>query len=480
MKAKAQREICLELADHSVKHEDAVEFFGIEKGRGSQEQAARLATQFVTRNRSLLREMDVLVDQKYDGHQVFLGLSAGSKVGAVPLYSPSSARPDFGLVVQPRFEWRGIGGMLGDMGWRVAPEPLRLPLLRRSERRVPVWVLSSMILVRLQALLEAMERRFEVVEADCRAPKGSVNWGKYAQEKIVRGQLQQVPCRYPDLRDDRELRGAIRYAVERQLEALEGQRTQGHFVIRLLEMGKEMLDRLRGVSALLPTRRRMDEWLQRPMRTGQFAQGIESIEWTVEERGLAGLSDLAGVPWRMNMDAFFEAWVETVLEQAARRTGVLFRCGRRRETVCGLDWRPAYVGSQRALVPDFRLEMPGVTVIVDAKYKRHWEELQAKGWHRAAEEIREHHRQDLFQVLAYGSLAQTREVIVCLVYPCRAELWRRLVAEGRARHEAEVAVGERRVRVWLTAMPMAVEVRECVEVWDRELHSIHFGSEGGR
>ena len=52
--------------------------------------------------------------------------------------------------------------MLAEMGWLVSPTPLRLPLLRRSERRVPAWVLSFMVLSRLKALLDRLDRRFEI------------------------------------------------------------------------------------------------------------------------------------------------------------------------------------------------------------------------------------------------------------------------------------------------------------------------------
>ena len=31
-------------------------------------------------------------------------------------------------------------------------------------------------------------------------------------------------------------------------------------------------------------------------------EGMQAIDWTVEERGLAGLSDLEGIPWTMPME----------------------------------------------------------------------------------------------------------------------------------------------------------------------------------
>ncbi len=94
----------------------------------------------------------------------------------MPLLSPTSGRPDYGLIIKPRFGWQGIGPMLGAMGWKILPEPLPLPLLPRSDRKVPPWVLSTTILLCLQRLFKQLEPRFELTSADLRAPRGQVNW----------------------------------------------------------------------------------------------------------------------------------------------------------------------------------------------------------------------------------------------------------------------------------------------------------------
>lgn len=177
--------------------------------------AARLAEQFVNQNHVPLSLLDVRVNREYDGNDVRLLVSAGSAVGAIPLISPTTARPDYGLVVQPRFPWAGIGPMLAEMGWRISPTPLRLPLLRRSERRVPVWVLSFMILVRLKALLDSLDRRFELTKEARRAPRGTVDWAAYATRSLPNAAFLSMPCTFLDLRDDRLLKGggATRYGT---------------------------------------------------------------------------------------------------------------------------------------------------------------------------------------------------------------------------------------------------------------------------
>lgn len=457
------RDICLELEDHSIAQRSAIDFFQLRRLGDPQTvaaRAARLAEQFVVQNRALTALLDVRIDRDYDGSDVRLLIRSGNAVGAIPLISPITSQTDYGLVIQPRFPWAGIGPMLAEMGWRISPTPLRLPLLRRSERRVPLWVLSFMLLVRLKALLDSLDRRFEMTTEIRSAPRGRLLWAEYATRKMSHAEFLSIPCTFPDLRDDRLLKGAIRHTLERHLRALEGQRDHGAFVHRLIEFGQHLLRRVQTVPVYVPSTTTLNLWLRRPMRTEQFADGLQAIEWTIEERGLAGLSDLEGIPWAMPMDQFFEAWAETIFQLVALRTGGQMRVGRTRETVHPVNWEPPYLGSQKALIPDIWLEWDATTLIVDAKYKRHWEELQQRSWMNLEEELREEHRNDLLQALAYANLARTPQVITCLAYPCTLQTWNSLRERNRLIHRAELTIGVRSLHLWLTAVPMAATTEQ--------------------
>jgi hypothetical protein len=450
------RDICLELRDHSSTTHSATGLFGTRDSNDPAAQAARIADQFISQNASLFQLLEVSIRRDYDGKDVLLLVDSGSTVGAIPLVSPLTGRQDFGLVIQPRFPWKGIGPMLAEMGWLISPTPLRLPLLKRSERRVPPWVLSFMILARLKALLDRLERRFELVSETRSAPKGNINWTRYATQHLPRGNFLSIPCAFPDLRDDRQLKAAIRYALDAQRRSLESQQEQGTYVHRLIALADSLCQRVNGVPSRRPQAQELQGWLRRPMRGESFAEGLEAIDWTVDERGLAGLSDLEGLPWTMPMDQFFEAWVETIIRMIARQLGGTLKTGRRRETVAPLSWDPPYLGSQRSLVPDLVLEWEGRSFIVDAKYKRHWEEFQQGSWHDQTADLREQHREDLLQLLAYANLARSDDVVCCLAYPCSRESWESLGKRGRLFHQAELPHNSRRVRVWLTAFPMGL------------------------
>ncbi len=465
-------EICLQLTDNSTVRASAAKFFGLRDLRDPAARAAKLAEQFIDSNRPLTARMQVQITAPYNGREVELEITAGNSVGAVPLCSPTSARPDYGLVIQPRFPWSGIGPMLAATGWRVVPRPLRLPLLRRSERRVPKWVLSSMILARLAALLQSLDRRFETVNEERSAPRGRVDWTRYATVALPSARFLSIPCTFPDLRDDRLLKGAIRHTLEQQIHSLETVRAHGGFIHQLIDRALQLHRQVRTVPPFVPTGALLTTWQQRPMRPEAFRDGLTAIEWSAEERGLAGTSDLEGVPWVMPMEAFFEGWVETLIQSVARRTGGNLSVARKHQTGRPIQWNPSFLGSQRSLIPDIVVEWSDLTLIVDAKYKRHFEELQRRSWVGLDDVLREHHRHDLLQVLAYANLVRTPRVIACLAYPCSTETWHSLQSRGRLIHQAEFSTGTRSVILWLTAVPMDDKTSSVVDTLNQRLAQV--------
>jgi len=161
------------------------------------------------------------------------------------------------------------------------------------------------------------------------------------------------------------------------------------------------------------------------------------------------------------MEEFFKAWLETVMAKAAHSLGGVLHVGRRRETIVPLSWSPTYHGLQRSLVPDLILETGTETIIIDAKYKRHWEELQATEWWRLDEQGQAQQRNDLLQVLAYSTVKNSARIVSCLVYPCSLSTWKSLQTRGRAYYHARVPMAERHVEVILTALPMSANRAEA-------------------
>jgi 5-methylcytosine-specific restriction endonuclease McrBC regulatory subunit McrC len=221
----------------------------------------------------------------------------------------------------------------------------------------------------------------------------------------------------------------------------------------------------------------MEAWLRKPLKTDFYVDGLQALLWPIEKRGLAGASKLEGIPWVMEMESFFEAWIETLFHSVARTTGGIMKAGRLRQTTRPIAWDPPYLGSQKSLIPDIWLQWGSTTLVVDAKYKRHFEELQTRSWSSIEAEWKEQHRNDLLQVLAYANLAESRTIVSCLVYPCTPTTWTYLRQSGRLFHKAEITVGTRALHLWMTAAPMKAAVDEVVAPIIEELMPVLRASE---
>jgi len=155
-----------------------------------------------------------------------------------------------------------------------------------------------------------------------------------------------------------------------------------------------------------------------------------------------------------------------VFSRYIRRFGGLLRTGRKRETITPIAWERPFLGSQKFLLPDLVIEQEDRTIFVDAKSKDHWEALQLHRWLDLEEGLRERHRDDLLQVLAYSTLSESRAITACLAYPCTVETWATFKERGTVAHRAAAYAGRRKIDLVMLAVPMTDKIDEIVEELD--------------
>lgn len=405
-------------------------------------------------NAGALRALGLEATVARVGGEPVVRFHADTRVGAVPLLSPVSGRLDFGVVVRPRFDWDAVGQLLHAAGMRCLPRMLPFPALPHSERSVPSWVIASMVVARLEALLALQVRRFRARDEEVPAPRGGVDWERYVAQGLAQCRPMAIPCRFPDLDDDERLRGAIHWTALRQRDGLLSQRALAPVARELLDRFDRILARVAGAAPVRPGRGARDAWESEPLRSRLFREGVEAIGWVVDERGLAGLSETTGLAWQLPMEACFEAGVEAAAERCARLVGGTVESGRTARARAPLDWTPRGAGSLRALIPDVRVRTSEVSLVVDAKYKPHAEQIARFGWDGVPETVRERHRADVHQVLAYAALEGRARVTACLAYPASPDAWPALVERGRDEMRATLRAEGREVELVLLAAPL--------------------------
>jgi 5-methylcytosine-specific restriction endonuclease McrBC regulatory subunit McrC len=190
-----------------------------------------------------------------------------------------------------------------------------------------------------------------------------------------------------------------------------------------------------------------------PLLQGAVRSGLEAIGWVRDERGLGGGRLMDGLAWTLSLERLWEDYVAARVSERVRAEGGVLRRGRKGETTTALHWSDPSLRTLGHLVPDIVVTRGRSAWVVDAKYKSHFAEIDEDGWRRMAEDIRESHRADVHQVLAYTTLFDVSELTATLAYPLRQDTWESLHRRGLDRASADVYQGTRHVRLELWGMP---------------------------
>lgn len=413
---------------------------------------------FIRMNAAALASLDVEPEVGSSDSGASLRLVPGGRAGAIPLRSAQTGRVAAGFIVEPRFGWAGVGSLLSQTGWAAAPTFHEGPLVPGSGREVPPWVLAGPVLARLTELLNALRRGYHTREDVLQHPRGQIVWPRYIAESLARGRWAELPCRYPELATDPMLRRIARWGIERvraDLASVGG----GDPMSRLLvAVADDLLFRVRDVLPLAP---RSSDLNRMPLSDAivgdSLRRGLEALGWISEERGLGGGREMDGLAWSLPLSDLWEQYVEALVRREAALVGGNVRVGRKRETVFPIEWSDPSHRSLGHLVPDIVVFNASSVHVIDAKYKAHLSELDAKGWQRFTEDARESHRADIHQVLAYASLYSAEEVSASLIYPLRRSTFEALERRGRDRSVAHLLHGSRRVRLELRGVPFGQE-----------------------
>lgn len=391
---------------------------------------------FLAANRQSLTRL-AIAPQVEMRQRIGVRLVPGPRIGAVPLLSPRTRRVTAGLLVSPRFRWAGLGAVLTDIAFALEPNIGAAPMVPGSARAVPIWLLAAPVLRRLEALLRRRKRGFIERHEDRQSPRGRVDWTAYAARCIPTGQWGRLPCRFTDPADDPDLLAAVRWTLRRLADSLDNHRDSPP--ARLLRV--RVADLLTAVGP--GVHRRPGGWAPHEA-SAWVAEGKEAMGWIAEERGLGGARSLDGLSWDLPIEAVWEAWVQRFIAELAPRCGfVAVPAG---QTVRTLHWQSP-IASMGRLIPDSGMRGPDRMVWVDAKYKAHLQLIARLGWDGVSAGVREAHRSDLHQALAYASLDDAAQVDSLLVYP-------ELGAEGtRPPAIATLPAGRRRVRLMLMGLP---------------------------
>jgi hypothetical protein len=420
-------------------------------------QGERWIDPFLAANADALRRLNLRVDvQSRAGLHMLL--SPSGRIGAVPLVAPATRRVIAGVLVRPRFRWTALGEVVTATGFAHPPVLGGGPLVPGSARGVPAWLVAGPVVSRIEAMLARRRSTFSETHEVRTSPRGRVDWGHWARRHVPSGQWTALPCEFSDLGDDPDLMATVRWTLRRLVDDLSPYASSGP--------GRVLTERIRALQLDVGPgdARRPVSTLASSTTPPLVAEALQAMSWVADERGVGGGHALDGLSWSLEVAEVWEAWVRAFSKNLAPRIGLRMpRVGQERWP---LRWE-GRVSSMNTLAPDVGLHGNGRVVWLDAKYKAHLSLIARHGWSGATETLREAHRADLHQALAYAALADVDRVDTVLLYPHLGS-----VETPPPSAVARVVSGRRRVRLILGALPFGFGTPARAEAALREWHEV--------
>jgi hypothetical protein len=433
-------------------------FIARHPGRGAEPLEIELAESFVRFNQSRLDLFGCTAKTVIsEARQVSVRIKTGICIGALPLKAPNTGKLDLGLCITPKSGWSGLGDLLSDSQALITPQLPRIGVLPKSDSQTPTWVISAIVLKRLELFVLTLPKTFNSVLTQSAQPSGSIVWDRYIQQSLSVGRPDRLIIKQSVFQYTSHILSLLHATASQHIQALN---KHGRRFERLLRR----FEKIRQLSHSAPQSWASLDAISSHAHEEIALEAIDAMRWTRDNTGLGGIQAQKGLAWKLDMEQTFEAWVATVVTEVGCMCGGRPKIGALQQTLKPIVWQQS-ARTQNSLIPDVELETHQATLIVDAKYKEHWNAFHI-GWHSCGTDVKENHRKDLLQILAYAATHAYHRKICILAYPCSKTEWEERIKSDQLFLKADIAPGNQTgVELVLTAIPFGVSAQILAKSW---------------
>lgn len=373
--------------------------------------------EFKTLNKKYLDALGLSISSTSKNGSDFLKITSSNMIGAVPILSLKNSEVVCGIYVEPNLSWNGFGEICELIGWPLIPtvmqETKKVP---GGNKSIPTWLLAGPIIRSFHAALKRLGKNYVDRTEELSLVKGNVDYEKYIENNLSSGKWQKIPCEYDDLSLDCKHHRYIVAIVNKLLSDLQKNSQYNSSNKDLIRLGRIILKKLESVNPEWP---RLIDIDRLPFRGvwNRYKLGFTYSKWLLTRQGLGGPDDGEGLPWTICSEELYELWVGYVAQKWAKMIGSPIKTSSNKSSIIPIDWDIQYEKTMSYLLPDYVCEKKDEVWIFDAKYKNLLEDLVGYKWHQLDDFMREAHRSDFHQILAYSSAFNERTVVSILAYP---------------------------------------------------------------
>lgn len=323
-------------------------------------------------------------------------------IGTVPLRASDTGKQIGDFVVMPRFigkdKFEDYIEILNLLDTEISPEVTdSLPLASGKNFRPPLYLEAIKFIKSLEELVKKPWKKFDNEERVSHQPTGQINWNKYLNSEYKIENRIKFPVRKNILSEFHPEYSKIRYVFDLcKLELLSSNTPQ-----RIKNTVKQKLEFIENKL-----------YLHKPKATNQIAikaSDNPTVKNCKEHANkILNHKMIDSTAWRVDFSDVFEKFVQYIFKETAKEIGGRLYSNYKFHSRSSTH----YSWELKHIEPDAIYQKDSLLVFIDAKYKSN---LYNK--FNLSDSLKEEHRHDLHQIMAYSSFSKIINKYGFLCYP---------------------------------------------------------------
>lgn len=323
-------------------------------------------------------------------------------IGSIPLRASDTGKQIGDFVVMPRFTGRDrfedYIEILNLLGTEISPEVIdSLPLASGKNFRPPLYLEAVKFIASLEKLTIRPWRKFDNVENISNQPTGQVNWTKYIKSEYKVENRLKFPSRTNVLSEFHSEYAEIRNVFDICKSELLSTNTPQRIKNTLRNKLNFLEERLYHHKPK-PTNKIVIRFSDSPTVKACKEQANKILNFNLVD----------STAWRVDFSDVFEKFIQHIFKETAKEIGgrLYSNLKFRSKTSKHYSWELKHIE------PDAIFQKENFMVFIDVKYKSN---LYNK--FDQSEILKENHRHDLHQIMAYSSFSKLDFKYGFLCYP---------------------------------------------------------------
>jgi len=323
-------------------------------------------------------------------------------IGSIPLRASDTGKQIGDFVVMPRFtggsRFEDYIEILNLLGTEINPEVVdSLPLASGRNFRPPLYLEAVKFIVSLEKLVSKPWRKFDAVERISNQPTGQINWSKYINKEYQVENRLKFPVRKNELSEFHSEYAEIRYVFDvcksELLSSNTPQRIKNHLRLKLSFLEEKLYHHKPKVTDNIVIK---------------FSDNPTVKMCKEQANKILNFNLVDSTAWRVDFSKVFEKFVQYIFKEVSKETGGKLHSNFKFQSRTSRY----YSWELRHIEPDAIYQKDDIVVFIDAKYKSN---LYNK--FDLSETLKEEHRHDLHQIMAYSSFSKMNAKYSFLCYP---------------------------------------------------------------